>query len=452
MEREETGDCGRSRIGILTSMSRRPASVAVLDQPAHAQALVAALHAGGFPNVLVEHRLDRLATFLASVAPAAVLVRTTAFPAQDPALLALLERVREWCPVLIIDQDAPLRGDSLHVGDLSALLARLRQALALHVDRDAPLDTAFGALVAEDPGMRSLLRYAQRVARGREPVLISGEPGSGKRLLARSLHAASGVPGAYVEVDLASLAEDESLVRLVGRRHRQGTTDTHAGAVLEASGGTLCIVGLGVPTPAVQAALLQIVGEGTYRPEGSDRTRRSLVRLICTVDGSDLDRQRLRPDLAQRLLVHHLRVPPLRERPLDLAPLCRGILHQLAGGDANGTTADCLRRLTGYAFPGNVRELQGLLADAWIRGGGLAIDDQALAEAISARNADTPAFAFGPRLPTLAEVQQALVDEALRRCAGHQGRAAAMLGITRQALNQRLHRRQLRTDPDARTA
>jgi DNA-binding NtrC family response regulator len=240
-----------------------------------------------------------------------------------------------------------------------------------------------------------------------------------------------------------------------------GADRVRDGLVTSTAEGTLFLDEIGDLTVASQVKLLRLLQDGSFYPLGADRPRRSGARIICATNcdvAQGVSAGTFRKDLYYRLRTHHLHLPPLRARMGDLPLLVQHVVDKAAQalGKAAPTVPLALYQLlNAYAFPGNVRELEGLLFDAVARHQGTTLSLQSIKETIGSAPprmetelpAAPPALmaSFPERLPTLKEAEEelieALITEALRRADGNQGVAAGLLGISRQALNKRLRRR-----------
>jgi DNA-binding NtrC family response regulator len=356
--------------------------------------------------------------------------------------------------------------------DKHRLVAAVQRALELGALRrqvDAPLEgrhealtphPAFAEIVTQHPTMHALFRYVEAVARSPQPVLITGETGTGKELMARAVHRLAAPRGDFVAVNVAGLDDQVFSDTLFGhtRGAFTGADRPREGLITRAEDGTLFLDEMGDLAALSQVKLLRLLQEGTYYPLGADRPRQSRARVVVATNRDvvqDVQAGTFRKDLYYRLRAHHIQLPPLRARRDDLARLVPHCLAQAAAALHKPVPTPPLalyQLLQTYAFPGNVRELEAMVFDAVARhqSGSLAL--QAFKEAMGAGRAllagepgSTPALASpstweAEPLPTLKEMEEALIAAALRHAAGNQGVAAGLLGMSRQALNKRLRR------------
>jgi DNA-binding NtrC family response regulator len=317
---------------------------------------------------------------------------------------------------------------------------------------------AFSKLVTVSRKMRSLFHYLGAIAGSREPVLVTGETGTGKELLAEAVHRLSNLSGDFVTVNVACL--DDALFSDTLFGHRKGAfsgADTaREGMVARAAGGTLFLDEIGDLTPASQIKLLRLLQEGQYYPLGADVPKISDARILCATH-RDLDsrmgEEAFRSDLYYRLSVHQVDIPPLRERKEDIPVLVALFATEAAeslGKTPPEASPELLTLLANYHFPGNVRELRAMVYDAVARhkSGPLmsvksfrkAVKRQVNAAPAGERAVENP-ISEG-HFPTLKEAERLHIDKALQLAGGNQGTAAALLGISRPALNRRLARMQ----------
>jgi DNA-binding NtrC family response regulator len=319
---------------------------------------------------------------------------------------------------------------------------------------------AFAEIVTLSSAMRSIFQYAEAVAVSPRPVLITGETGVGKELVARAVHVLSGRKGAFVPINVAGLDDHVFADTLFGHKKGAftGAMEGRPGLLEQAASGTLFLDEIGDLSAVSQVKLLRLLQDGEYLPLGSDVAKRSDARMVVATN-QDLEAARnacrFRKDLYYRLCGHHIHIPPLRDRREDLPLLLDHFLEKAAAslGKKKPTAPDELSKLLAvYPFPGNVRELESMVYNAVSihSSGKLSMDafkaeifkrEPGLAGAAEPKP-DEPAdrLSFPERLPTLRQIEHLLVEEALRRAGGNQSIAATLLGITRQALNKRLHK------------
>ncbi|HEY6837926.1 MAG TPA: sigma-54 dependent transcriptional regulator [Geobacteraceae bacterium] len=316
---------------------------------------------------------------------------------------------------------------------------------------------AFAAIVTADRGMLALFSYVEAVATSPQPLLITGESGVGKELVASAAHTLSGCRGKLVTVNVAGLDDTVFADTLFGhvRGAFTGAEQMRRGMVEEAADGTLFLDEIGDLSIASQVKLLRLLQEGEYFPLGSDQPKRLKARVIVATH-QDLSAREaagaFRRDLYYRLRTHRVHVPPLRERKGDIPLLLDHFLTEAARtlGKQKPTLPRGLAPfLASYTFPGNVRELKALVFDAVSvhREGPLAMDS--FAKAVEAAQAAAPPATPSPRenpfagfaeLPTFSDAAGFLVAEAMHRAGGNQTLAARLLGISQPALNKRLRK------------
>ena len=343
-------------------------------------------------------------------------------------------------------------------------LQRENRMLKAHVLCDTlQAPKAFAEIITASTSMRAIFQYVEAVAASPRPVLITGETGVGKELMARAVYAVSNRQGAFVPVNVAGLDDNVFADTLFG--HKKGAfTDAHearSGLIEQASGGALFLDEIGDLSIASQVKLLRLLQDGEFFPLGSDMAKRTDARIVVATN-QDLDgllaTGKFRKDLYYRLGDHHIHLPPLRERPEDLPLLVEYFLEKSSEtlGRKKPTTPDeLITLLSAYHFPGNIRELESMVFDAVSshKSGKLSMNSFKMhiskkeaksAESLTASAASEKILiAFSAKLPTLKQAEHLLIDEALRRSNGNQSIAALSLGISRQALNKRLHKTDL---------
>ncbi len=333
---------------------------------------------------------------------------------------------------------------------------RLRRMVARYEEvMDGP---DFHGMIGQSEVMRRVFEQVQALARSDGPVLIEGESGVGKELVAKAVHMES--PRSdhpFLAVNCAGVPKDLLESEFFGHAEGAftGASKARRGLFEEAGGGTLFLDEIAEMSPALQAKLLRVLQEGTVRPVGSNRSRSVDVRIIAATN-QDLEAEMaaggFREDLFYRLETFRLRVPPLRERGTDLERLTGYFVKKHAARldrDIRGLTPAALERVQAYAFPGNVRELENAIerAAAFCSGHLIDVADlPARVRAAGSRSEDWPGMvgpAFGEapfdgRLPTLARLEGAYIRHVLDETGGNKRRAAEMLGISRRTLYRRL--------------
>jgi DNA-binding NtrC family response regulator len=304
-------------------------------------------------------------------------------------------------------------------------------------------------LVAESPAMRPVLELMERVAPSDANVLVTGEHGTGKEVVARWLHAASPRRDrSLVVVNAGGLSEGVFESELFG--HVKGAfTDAkadRAGRFELADGGTLFLDEIANITLSQQARLLRVLQTGELERVGSSQTRRVNVRLVAATNTdlrSEVVAGRFREDLLFRLNTIELRLPPLRERREDILPLAQYFLRRHAARYARtrtGFSDEALRVLRGYDWPGNVRELDHAVERAVLLS---RVETLEAADLALAPPAGAPARRPGEASPapaSLEEMEREAIRQALSRHDGNVSLAARALGLSRSALYRRLQR------------
>jgi len=243
---------------------------------------------------------------------------------------------------------------------------RLRSKL---LDDEISNPDAFRSIITVDPAMRRVFAYIEVIARGSHPVLVSGETGSGKELVARAIHDLSGRKGSFTAVNVAGLDDTMFSDTLFGHKPGAftGATGVRRGMIENAGKGTLFLDEIGDLAETSQVKLLRVLQEREYLMLGDDTPRRLEARVVAATHH---DPSSLRRDLYFRLRAYHVRIPPLRERLSDLPALVNHFVRQAASDlqkDAPSVPASLYSELGRHDFPGNVRELQAMVFDAMAR-------------------------------------------------------------------------------------
>ena len=298
-------------------------------------------------------------------------------------------------------------------------------------------------MVAHAPSMQPVLRLLERIGPSDANVLVTGEHGTGKEVVARWLHQSSKRAGkALVAVNAGGLSEGVFESELFG--HVRGAfTDAktdRAGAFELADGGTLFLDEVANMPMAQQGKLLRVLQTGEFNPVGSSKVKKADVRVVAATNArlaEEVAQARFREDLLYRLNTVEIHLPPLRERAEDVPHLAQHFLAQQAakyGKPLKGFRPDALDTLVRHPWPGNVRELEHAVERAVLMARGEQIAAEDLFLGSSARRDSGQLY----ESMTLDEAERHLIQRALARCAGNVSEAARELGVSRSALYRRL--------------
>ncbi len=315
---------------------------------------------------------------------------------------------------------------------------------------------AFVEIVTNNPQMLAIFRYIESIATTSQPVLITGETGVGKELIAQAIHRLSGRKGNIVAVNVAGLDDTTFSDTLFGHKRGAFTGAERArdGLIEKAMNGTLFLDEIGDLLPASQVKLLRLLQEHEYYPLGADVPSITNARIVVATNCDLLAKQeagQFRSDLYYRLLLHHVDIPALRERKDDIPLLIDFFLQQSAEelGKSKPTAPPELETLLSvYDFPGNVREFQAMIFDAVSlhTSGVLSLKSfkklisppSSPPEVTQAADPLTTLYTSLAHLPTLKEAEEHLILEALQRTKGNRTQAAELLGVTRQTLHRKI--------------
>jgi transcriptional regulator with GAF, ATPase, and Fis domain len=341
---------------------------------------------------------------------------------------------------------------------------RLRVAVAMSQIQAAILERAHSqsdGILTADPGMAKVLQTVCRIAITDLPVLIQGETGTGKELIARAVYRHSTrVKGPFVALNCAAIPATLIGSELFGfvQGAFTGANRDRVGFIGAAHRGTLFLDEIGDLPLDLQPHLLRVLQSGEFTRLGNSRTEQVDVRFIAATNRdleSEVETGRFRADLFFRLSAITLHLPPLRERPHDTRLLAEHFLRAAAaryGRPAPRLTDECLATLSTYSFPGNVRELESEMS----RLVAMASPDHPcgsdlLNDRIRNRRHDKPALP--PQITSVApmslhEMEKRLISSVLEHTSGNRTRAAEILGISREGLRTKLQRIQIPADRD----
>ncbi len=320
---------------------------------------------------------------------------------------------------------------------------------------------AFAGILTNSRQMHSIFHYCEAISSSNQPILITGDTGVGKELIARALHNLSDSEGKFVAVNISGL--DDHMVNDTLFGHIKGAftgaDSVRKGLIEKAAGGTLFLDEIGDLSPASQVKLLRLLQEREYYPIGSDMPKPTDAHILVGTHRnlSELKESGdFRPDLFYRLKAHHVHIPPLRERLEDIPLLLDHFLEQAAedlGKKTPSYPPELLTLLNTYTFPGNIRELRALVYDAVSQHKGKMMSCAVFKRALKGQRTGESPVSSGQSdsdrsgwiselkdLPSIKEATKLLVMEAMRRSQNNQSIAAEILGISRQALSKRLQR------------
>jgi DNA-binding NtrC family response regulator len=301
-----------------------------------------------------------------------------------------------------------------------------------------------GGLIAESRGMKEILSVIRKVAPTPATILITGETGTGKELLATLVHFGSPrAKGPFVKVNCAALHENLLESELFGHERGAftGAEKLRIGRFEQADKGTIFLDEIGDMSPTTQAKVLRVLQEQEFERLGSSGKSVKVDVRVVTATNRDLRDEvkegRFRQDLYFRLNVVNLRIPPLRERPDDILPLARFFLNRYAVDfkkRVSGFSPEAIEKIRQYVWPGNVRELQNAIERAVL------LSDE---ETIGAHNLTQEGRIEGEEVPAvdtmnLEELERGAIERALRLSRGVQKEAAKLMGVTPRVLNYKI--------------
>jgi two-component system response regulator AtoC len=355
--------------------------------------------------------------------------------------------------------------------ELSNVLAK---AVRTHdsARRNARGEKGRPALVGESPAMQDVLRIIDKVADTPSTVLITGESGTGKELIATALHQGSSRRDKpFIRINCAAIPKDLMESELFGyeRGAFTGAVTSKPGRFELADGGTLFLDEIGEIPVEMQVKLLRALQESEFERVGGIKTTHVDVRLIAATNrdlNAEIEAGRFRKDLYYRLAVVPISLPPLRERPSDIATLVRHFLdkyNRRLNKKIEGMTDEALSLIQAYAWPGNIRELENLVERTLLFADGPRIDVADLPPLVRAPGLPTPLPGPSPLLPATAggetglkdivrqraaELEKNLITRALEETGGNVTRAAKLLQISRKSLQTKMKEFSLRVDAD----
>jgi DNA-binding NtrC family response regulator len=313
----------------------------------------------------------------------------------------------------------------------------------------------FQEIITRSRKMMDIFGSIESIAPTPWPILVSGETGVGKEMIVHAIHTISKFKGPFVSVNAAGLDDHMFSDTIFGhvKGAYTGADKDKKGLLQNASGGTIFLDEIGDLSISSQVKLLRLIQEGEYIPLGSEKVHYSDARIITATNQDLWSLQRsgkFRKDLNYRLRTHHIHIPPLRERMEDLPMLVEYFVEQAAliqNKDKPNIPEQLLKRLKTYFFPGNIRELRSLIFDAVSRNQSLSVkmiesklQDQESGYADRQPGDNDSSIVFPQTLPTLQQMSELLIQEALKRTSNNQTMAAERIGISQSALSRRLQK------------
>ena len=467
---------------MITSEMKNCHILLVDDEQSELDAYSLLLNSMGIKNVVTLADSRMVATTLAKMQSPVLFLDLNMPHMTGQDVLRALKITHPQVPVIIITANSEIETavECLRLGahdylvkpiDLKMFSSALRNALEISLLRNevmslkgisfaahAPRHRAFERIVTRSPGMLSIFQYIESIAASGMPVLILGETGSGKELIAKAIHEVSDLTGNYVVVDVSGLDDTLFSDTLFGHAKGAytGAEGVRAGLLEKAAGGTIFLDEIGDLSEMSQVKLLRLLQENIYYPLGSDQPKQCHARII-TAANKDLTMLagrdgEFRMDLYYRLSTHLIRLPPLRERREDIPALVAFLATEAAAAmhkETPSVSDQAMNLLLHHPFWGNIRELKTYIVDAVARCENGRIEEDLISGRLVAQvsaghepasGASSLTSLFG-RFPSLEELVEYATSEALASSDNNQSQAARLLGISRQALHKRLRKR-----------
>ena len=393
----------------------------------------------------------------------------------DGTGLELLEHCREACPeakVILVTAHGTIEtaASARRLGvfdylakpfEVDALVKRVRAALHRPSDRVAEVELGPESLIiGNDPAFVEVYNAIARVAPLPIPVLVRGETGTGKELIARALHQFGAHPDQpFVPLNCGAIPENLLESELFGHRKGSftGADRDHRGAIESARDGTLFLDEVGELPAALQVKLLRFLQSGEVRAVGADHTVEVPVRVIAATNRdlrAETEAGEFREDFYYRLAAYEIVLPPLRDRrsdiPLFVEHFRRRLQERLGFIDLKPASPEVIDALVGHSWPGNVRELEHVVQRAIVDSGSLS-DVQMIRSLLAANSSKRQDISSEPGIGddlTLTDLERRHIEAVLRRCESNRTRAAEILGIERKSLYRKAERLGIALDPE----
>ncbi len=383
--------------------------------------------------------LELLAQLRKENSQAPVIVMT-AYSSVETAVEAMRAGAADFLPKpFSMDHMMTVIQKALDYRELRAENRNLREQLGARYD--------IANIVGESTQMQAIFETVKRIAPTRSTVLLAGESGTGKDLIARAIHFQSTRRDKpFVKINCTAIPENLMESELFGYEKGAftGANVSKPGKFEQADGGTAFLDVIGDVPMAVQVKLLRILQERELERLGSNKTRQIDVRVIAATNvdlRQALEQGTFREDLFYRLNVMPIEIPPLRERPEDIPALARRFVAKFSrelGSAADSISAEGMQILREYRWPGNVRQLENVIERSMLLSQGARLEASDIKLDTERKPRPDLGSHFIPEGMTLDEYEQAILREALRRAGGNKSQAARMLGLTRNALRYRL--------------
>jgi len=364
----------------------------------------------------------------------------TAFGSVETAVEAMKAGAVDFLPKpFSLDHLMTVVNKALEVKTLRAENQELRAELSQRYE--------FDNIIGRSGAMREIFATVTRVAPTRATVLLCGESGVGKDLIARAIHhhsPRSGKP--FVKINCTALPENLMESELFGYEKGAftGANVSKPGKFEHADTGTVFLDEIGDVPPSIQVKLLRILQEREFERLGSNKTKHIDVRVLAATNvdlRAALEQGTFREDLYYRLNVLPINIPPLRERKEDIPYLARYFVKKLKqdlGSPVESISEAAIEKLLEYYWPGNVRELENVIERSMVLANDPVLDAEDIRLDLAPKARAATADSFLPEGMTLDQYEQSIIREALNRASGNKSQAARLLGLTRNALRYRL--------------
>jgi two-component system response regulator HydG len=370
----------------------------------------------------------------------------TAFASVDSAIEAMKQGAADYIT-------KPFKIDEIKLAIEKSMKRRSLLYENSHLKRQLRADNSFVNFIGKSEPVEALKKLARRVSGSDATVLIRGESGTGKDLIAKAIHHHSPrCGGPFVTINCAALPETLLESELFGHKKGAftGAIKDKDGLFKVAGGGTFFLDEVGNTSPAIQVKLLRVLEEKKITPVGHTQPIDVDVRLIAATNSdleADVKANRFRPDLFYRLNVLHIQIPPLRDRVEDIPLLVEHFVRRFcdkAEQTVKTVSEKALEMLKNYSWPGNVRELENTIERAILLCRGDSLEARDLPERLLPTESVSPVTEDQPMTPTLESIEKAYIHYVLTQTNGRKSEAARILGIDSSTLYRKLDRYDLK--------